>query len=578
MEAAAGTLTTSGPAYAASGAAVHQEWQGLAPVYTAPEAPTLFAATLPIQDTAAVLGQDVATAGAALTAFAREVLLLQEEARRLMAEAAAVEQEAKSPAVALSAGMDPTGGATDPLAAERDRLLKAAAELMARFNQAEITCANAIRALVGAIPLVANNGDGALADNEYGLTADQWVDAWGGTSLDRSVAGGIATAFMGDLEGVGALLSGDEEAWLGLWRTAAGLGMAATGTLAVGDLVDLPGLPRGSARQALVDAGKGMLAWDEWSKNPANAFGQVLYNFGTLGLAATKVGTGARLAGAAGRGLNALADATTVRVPEIARAAGASLADVRVPALRIDPPTALAGAGRAGLPNVGVGSTRLGDTGVGRLVLPNVTDPPPGSRGRGWAPPDAPTGRSGGGNTPEANAPETDAPANRPDAPVEAKPVDREEARPVDRALIEEARRGGVKMKADEVVQIGRDPNQRIVFLEEGGVNPRTRKEAGLVHVMTHKNQFVAAGIPADRIGEVVHRAATEGRYTGYCQGTPPGRPIFEVEYGGRTHYISVSVGSNGYIVGANHRGFSNPFDDARRDPRADVDTNYRGW
>ncbi|MFI9811371.1 WXG100-like domain-containing protein [Saccharothrix variisporea] len=156
--------------------------------------------------------------------------------------------------------------------------------------------------------------------------------------------------------------------------------------------------------------------------------------------------------------------------------------------------------------------------------------------------------------------------------------VERQRKEREKRELIEEAQRDGVKLDPDKVVEIGKDPNGKIVFLEEGGVNPRTGKEAGLAHVMKHKDEFVAGGIPEDKIAEVVHRAATEGRYTGYCQGKPPGRPIFEVEYGGQKHYVSVSVGNNGYIVGANMRSADSPFDGARRDPRAETDPNYRGW
>ena len=84
-----------------------------------------------------------------------------------------------------------------------------------------------------------------------------------------------------------------------------------------------------------------------------------------------------------------------------------------------------------------------------------------------------------------------------------------------------------------QVVKIGGDSNGKIVFLEEEGVNSR---------------------------------------------GKPPGRPIFEVQYGGQTHYITVSVGDNGFIVGANIRSASTPFKDARRDPRAEADPTYRGW
>ena len=156
--------------------------------------------------------------------------------------------------------------------------------------------------------------------------------------------------------------------------------------------------------------------------------------------------------------------------------------------------------------------------------------------------------------------------------------VDRQRREREKQELIDEALRDGVKLDPEKVVEIGKDPNGKIVFLEEGGVNPRTGREAGLAHVMKHKDEFVTAGIPEDEIAEVVHRAATEGRYTGYCQGSPPGRPIFEVEYGGQTHYMSVQVGTNGFIVGANMRSANDPFDGARRDPRAETDENYRGW
>jgi hypothetical protein len=156
--------------------------------------------------------------------------------------------------------------------------------------------------------------------------------------------------------------------------------------------------------------------------------------------------------------------------------------------------------------------------------------------------------------------------------------VERQRREKEKQELIAEAQDNGVKISSDKVVEIGRDPNGKIVFLEEGGVNPRTNKESGLAHVMKHKDEFTAAGIPEDKIAEVVHRAATEGKYTGYYQGKPPGRPIFEVQYGGQTHYITVSVGDNGFIVGANIRSATTPFKDARHDPRAEADPSYRGW
>ena len=43
----------------------------------------------------------------------------------------------------------------------------------------------------------------------------------------------------------------------------------------------------------------------------------------------------------------------------------------------------------------------------------------------------------------------------------------------------------------------------------------------------------------------------TRGTIVGY-QGRGTGRPIFEIVYKGRKYKIAVTVGSNGYIVGAN--------------------------
>jgi hypothetical protein len=422
VAAGAVALSSEGPAYATSGATVHSTWQGLAGVYDAPEAATLFAATLPIQETAAVLGEEVLTVSTALAVFTAEVRKLQEEARALIAEATALEAWAAevTPDIALAGGDITYGfGQQSP---EGDRLTEAAAAVMARFNQAEITCANKIRPLAGGVPLVANNGDDVLTDNEYGLTADQWIDTWGGLSLNRTVGGGIATAFWGGVEGVVSLATFDGDAWLGLWRATASSGLAYTGQLWINDYVDLPGLPVGAARQTLLDTGKGMLAWDEWSRNPANAFGQILFNFGTLALAGGAVGAGGRLGGAARTGLGAVTGATRVRIGDLARAAGTSLADLRIPTIHLNPSLAPAGGGRIGLPDVSVGSHRLGDTGPGRILpdrpmaMPNITDPP-SFRGGDSTPPDVTPNRPDADHTPDTDTLDTDAAADsaRPD-------------------------------------------------------------------------------------------------------------------------------------------------------------------
>lgn len=46
-------------------------------------------------------------------------------------------------------------------------------------------------------------------------------------------------------------------------------------------------------------------------------------------------------------------------------------------------------------------------------------------------------------------------------------------------------------------------------------------------------------------------KAVTEGKIVGY-QSFGTSRPIYEFEYHGKTYRLAVTIGSNGYIVGAN--------------------------
>ena len=46
-------------------------------------------------------------------------------------------------------------------------------------------------------------------------------------------------------------------------------------------------------------------------------------------------------------------------------------------------------------------------------------------------------------------------------------------------------------------------------------------------------------------------KAVTEGKIVGY-QGKGVGRAIYEVTINGKQEYIAVTIGDNGFIVGAN--------------------------
>jgi hypothetical protein len=109
--------------------------------------------------------------------------------------------------------------------------------------------------------------------------------------------------------------------------------------------------------------------------------------------------------------------------------------------------------------------------------------------------------------------------------------------------LLNELAQQGVKHTLENVVAIAKDASGKIVFLETGGPN------AGLQHIVQeHGAQFAQQGIAEAQIPDAVMAAVTRGRQVG-MQGT---RPIFEVEFGGKTQRIAVTVGNNGFIVGAN--------------------------
>lgn len=115
--------------------------------------------------------------------------------------------------------------------------------------------------------------------------------------------------------------------------------------------------------------------------------------------------------------------------------------------------------------------------------------------------------------------------------------------------LFEELSSNGVKFTPENVVAVGRSPSGQVVFLETG------TSKAGLQHIVKeHAGEFAQMGVAESQIASVVMRAVTEGKIVGH-QGAGSGRPIYEVMVNGKLQKIAVTVGSNGYIVGANPRG-----------------------
>lgn len=93
-------------------------------------------------------------------------------------------------------------------------------------------------------------------------------------------------------------------------------------------------------------------------------------------------------------------------------------------------------------------------------------------------------------------------------------------------------------------MRIAKKPDGEIVFVEIGN------ERSGWQHIRkNHANDFFNKGISEDQILDAVMTAVVSGRILG-IQGRS--RSVYRVEFNGATQYISVDVGSNGYIVSAN--------------------------
>jgi hypothetical protein len=509
-----GALQTAGKSFGSTGSDVHSTWQGLSAFYSAPEAAELFAATGPVKQKAEAVGSDIAAVGTALVAYADEV-------RPIKARLASLQAEAQT-FVGSVAGDDDWRKDGDKVN-HNNQLLSDVNGQLSAWMAAQRTCANAIDRLFGGTQYVEDNGDGTRDQNEYGYSAELLNHAaagedgvpWGRPDeRDKPWYQDVGDTLVSF--GKGVVVDG-------LWGTVKGLG-------------NLAGF---GGWDALKQSWGGLLKLGLALSPPlliANQF-TALPGLPRGTLANTLTETGKAL----------LAWDQWRHDP--ARAAGNVVFNVASVVFG----TKGAGATTKGLSTAAKG-TRAAEL-AARTSL-KVSEVVAILKSK------LPTLK-----LPDFLAPKTIAYA-----------LDEDFVKT--QQLVNEVKAAGLKIDEDSVLQIGRDPNGKIVWLEEGGINPRTGNEVGLRHIVNqHGDEFEKAGIPRGEVGEFVHRAVTEGKYTGYYQGShAPGRPIFELEYNGTTHYVAVQIGDNGYVVGADLRSATNPFHRAGLDPRGIGDPTYRGW
>jgi hypothetical protein len=333
IERAAAALMKAARGIAHVGAAVDRSWQGMNDVYEAPEASTLFAASAPIRDRAAELGDDIEAVAQALKTYAAEVRPIAEDLRFTTSIIEGLVEHWRN---------DPDWRKEDINVSEHNNLLRQVDVHLAALMAAERKAANTINALIG-MPQYHQAGAEGPEEYTYGFDPAQvdpnaerpwgepveeefpwWRDAWNETyAFGKGVA--WDGAVQGDARGllnIAGFWGQDGSVWsfgtlFDTWVGLSKLGMIVTQPvfLPLNMVMDTPGLKKGEGAGILLGIGKGLLAWDKWGKgNNAEAAGEAVYNVVSVATIFTKVGT-------AGKAASGAADAAHL-VDEVADAGG----------------------------------------------------------------------------------------------------------------------------------------------------------------------------------------------------------------------------------------------------------------
>ncbi|WP_050507181.1 hypothetical protein [Streptomyces rimosus] len=297
-------LAQGGTKVGTAGSDVHKSFGGLSAFYRAPEAEQLFGVTEPVARKAHDLSGDLQVISKALGTYASEITPLVAQLDQLRQEAARFRTDK-----AADDDWNEDGDLVEENLARRNKI----AEVWTAFQRAERDCHAKIVTLVGGTPLKTN--DGTNQKGMYGYDAEALKQSkslpWG-DAVEESVPwwqvwehaydfgkGIIVDGVWGTIKGLGTLVGVDGwdaagQAWVNLAKLSTGLtitmipGVGSLYLMAPGKM--LPTWLRES-RTAMVETGKAMLAWDQWSSNPSRAAGAVTFN--VLTALVTRGGTAA---------------------------------------------------------------------------------------------------------------------------------------------------------------------------------------------------------------------------------------------------------------------------------------------
>ncbi|MEU1784128.1 putative adhesin [Streptomyces abikoensis] len=300
----------------ATGTDTHASFQGLSAHYEAPEAGQLLHSTLPVRERAAHFADELNKVKSALSEYAAEVRPIVQELDRLREQAVAFR---------ASIGNDDKWLKNQSKTDENRRLIQAVTTAQERFHAAERNAFNKITGLFDkSLRLVEDDGThkkgmygydpkaaakaektpwGNVEKRKYEGAEWFWHEAVDGTTAFAK--GFLIDGTWAQIRGLGTLVGvdGADKAHEAL-KNMALLAFASNyvpGAEVARYLPDswLPKVGR-DYKKAANGASKGLLAWDEWGKNPYRAFGTLTFNGLTLltpvgeATAATKAGMTAK--------------------------------------------------------------------------------------------------------------------------------------------------------------------------------------------------------------------------------------------------------------------------------------------
>ncbi|WP_225755622.1 WXG100 family type VII secretion target [Actinotalea sp. Marseille-Q4924] len=307
VSAAAVELSRGARAVRDGGAEVLAQWRQLAWHYEAPEADRLLAAMDPVERESDRFADHLEAVATALHRYADDVRPVLDLRRMLTIQAEGFVQR-----VAADARWQYDQGLVD----EHMGLMRSANDLQVQLWDAERRCANAIRASYGAVSFRASTGSEDPRGYGWAEIPAEAEMPWGSPVRRRDDCakaafvqvkhfvwdGVVWDGVMGGLKGVLALVGvGDETdgswGWSHSWQSA---GQTWSGLTVLAGYDDGT-WSAGTAGDAWLGMGEGLLSWDTWEDDPGRAGGGAVFNVASLVMPLVGLGKVASTLGTAGR-------------------------------------------------------------------------------------------------------------------------------------------------------------------------------------------------------------------------------------------------------------------------------------